>query len=434
MKSISPGKKEEERRSTGLNRRSLLTRLGAAALFAGFSFPEESLQAGALPSKELLKRDPDRYWARIRSRQFVLPEWRVFLNPGSLGPMPRPVLKAVFDSLTQVAEYTSDQTVRWGYETLEKDRVEMAEFLKCSKEELAFTHNCTEAMSYIAAGLELKAGDEVLTTNQEHGSGTACWRLKAARAGVVLREVAIPVTPREPGELIAPLVAAMGPKTRVISFSGVTTTTGLIMPVREICRAARERGVISVVDGAHMDGQIPVNLHQLECDYFAGSPHKWLFAPPGCGLLFGRGEMLDRLWPSVVSSGWDNKEGLHAARFMMIGTNNRSTIDGMMAGLRFFKSLGEEEIYARIHDLAKYARNEAARRSYLEIVTPDDSQFYGSILSIKFKPEKLDPVWAALRAKQVYVLGGQRLRLSFHVHTRRSDIDTFFKICDGILA
>lgn len=266
------------------------------------------------------------------------------------------------------------------------------------------------------------------------GGGTACWRLKAARAGVVLREIAIPVTPRRPDELMAPLVAAMGPKTRVISFSGLTTTTGLIMPVREICRAARERGVISVVDGAHMDGQIPVNLHELECDYFAGSPHKWLFAPPGCGLLYGRGEMLDHLWPSIVSSGWDNKEGLRGARFMMVGTNSRSTIDGMMAGLRFFKSLGEEEIYARIHHLAKYARSEAARRPYLEVVTPDDSRFYGSILSIRFKQEKLDPVWAALRAKRVYVLGGQRLRLSFHVYTRRSDIDTFFQVCDGILA
>jgi isopenicillin-N epimerase len=312
--------------------------------------------------------------------------------------------------------------------------VEMAEFLKCRPEELAFTHNCTEAMSYIAGGLELKAGDEIIITNQEHGSGTACWKLKAARVGVVIREVPIPVTPRVPEELIEPLVGAMGPKTKVISFSGVTTTTGLILPVKQICRVARERGVLSVVDGAHMDGQIPVDLHELECDYFAGSPHKWLFAPPGCGLLYGRGDMLDRLWPCVVSSGWDNKNGLHAARFMMIGTNNRANIDGMIAGLRFFKKLGEEEIYGRIHELARYARGEAAKRTYLEVVTPEDSRFFGSILSIKFKSDKLDAVWAGLKAKRVYVLGGQRLRLSFHIHTRRSDIDTFFKICDGVLS
>lgn len=420
-------------RSGGLNRRGLLRRLAAASMFAGFAFQPEELEAGPLPSPDLLKRDPDRYWSRIRSQQFLLPDWRVFLNPGSLGVMPRPVLKEVIESMTRVAEYATDQTFRWGYETLENERVEMAEFLKCRPEELAFTHNCTEAMSYIAGGLELKAGDEIIITNQEHGSGTACWKLKAARVGVVIREVSIPVTPRVPEELIEPLVGAMGPKTKVISFSGVTTTTGLILPVKQICRVARERGVLSVVDGAHMDGQIPVNLHELECDYFAGSPHKWLFAPPGCGLLYGRGDMLDRLWPCVVSSGWDNKNGLHAARFMMIGTNNRANIDGMIAGLRFFKKLGEEEIYGRIHELARYARGEAAKRTYLEVVTPEDSRFFGSILSIKFKTDKLDAVWAGLKAKRVYVLGGQRLRLSFHIHTRRSDIDTFFKICDGVL-
>lgn len=131
----------------------------------------------------MLNRDPDRYWTRIRSQQFLLPEWRVFLNPGSLGPMPRPVLKAVFDSLTRVAEFASDQTVRWGYETLDEERVEMAAFLKCRKEELAFTHNCTEAMSYIAAGLELKAGDEVLTTNQEHGGGNGLLEVEGRTSG-----------------------------------------------------------------------------------------------------------------------------------------------------------------------------------------------------------------------------------------------------------
>jgi selenocysteine lyase/cysteine desulfurase len=192
--------------------------------------------------------------------------------------------------------------------------------------------------------------------------------------------------------------------------------------------------VITVVDGAHMDGQVPVNLNELGCDYFAGSPHKWLFAPPGCGLLYGRDDALDRLWPCIVSSGWDNKAGLRSARFMMVGTNNRSTIDGMIAGVRFLKKLGEEVVYDRMHQLARWVLSEAKQRSYLEIVTPDDARFFQAMVSIRFKTDKLEALWPALKESKICVLGGQRLRLSLHIHTRRTDIEKFFEVCDRILA
>ena len=103
-----------------------------------------------------------------------------------------------------------------------------------------------------------------------------------------MRVVNIPVAPREPADITDRLISAIGPRTRVLSFSGITSPTGLILPAKQICAAAREKEVITVVDGAHMDGQIPVNLHDLGCDTFAGSPHKWMFAPAGCGLLYGR--------------------------------------------------------------------------------------------------------------------------------------------------
>ncbi|MFM8357465.1 MAG: aminotransferase class V-fold PLP-dependent enzyme, partial [Verrucomicrobiota bacterium] len=335
--------------------------------------------------------------------------------------------------LTRGAEYATDTVPRWGYETLDAERAEMAAFLGCGRDALAFTHTCTEAMSFIAAGLELQPGDEVLTTNQEHGSGLSPWRLRAARSGIVVREVEIPVSPREPAELLDRLVQAIGPRTRVLSFSGITSPTGLVLPAREICQAARARGLVTVVDGAHMDGQMPVDLESLGCDYFTGSPHKWLFAPPGCGLLYGRGDALHRLWPSVATAGWDNRDGLKSARFMMIGTNNRSTIDGMIAGLRFLRALGEEAVYARQHALARHALAEARRRPYLEAVTPDDPRFYRAMISIRFKPAELEPLWAALRRENIGTLGGPRLRISTHIHTRRSDLDRFFQVCDRVL-
>ena len=309
----------------------------------------------------------------------------------------------------------------------------MADFLGCAKEELAFTHNCTEAMSFIAHGLDLKTGDEVVMTDQEHGGGSSCWRVKAARTGTVVREVPIPITPTEPGELVDRLISAIGPRTRVLSFSGITSPTGLILPTQQICQAARDKGVITVVDGAHMDGQIPVNLHDLGCDYFAGSPHKWMFAPAGCGLLYGRGDFLDRLWPSVVASGWDNKQDLHAARFMMVGTNNRAIFDGMMEGLRFLKRLGPELVYARTHYLAQLVLEQARRRKCFEAVTPDDSRFFHAIVSLNCNARNADALPAAMRANNINAITGPRFRISTHIHSRPSDIEKLFDLCDTVL-
>lgn len=436
--------------ASSLNRRAALRRIALGGAGAGVgmgawtaspvvaapadaSAPPRGQPIPALPDPGLRARDPEAYWTRVRREQFLLPDDRAFLNPGSLGVMPRPVLQAVFDSLTRGAEYASDAVPRWGYESLEPERAEMASFLGCGPDELAFTHNCTEAMSFIAAGLDLKAGDEVLTTNQEHGSGISCWRVKAARVGVVVREVEIPLAPREPAELLERLQAAMGPRTRVLSFSGVTSPTGLVLPSREICEAARARGILTVLDGAHMDGQMPVNLRDLGCDYFAGSPHKWLFAPAGCGLLYGRGDALDRLWPTVATGGWDNRAGLKSARFMMIGTNNRSTIDGMIAGVRFLKALGEEAAYQRQQELSRHVLHAARQRAYIETVTADDPRLYRAMVSIRFKPEKLEPLWSEMRNANIGVLSGQRIRISSHVHTRKADIDRFFAVCDRVL-
>ena len=361
-------------------------------------------------------------------------KWRAFLNNGSLGVVSKPVFADIVDYLQRSAELNVDHYPRWGYETLDEEREEMAAFLGCHKDELAFTHNCTEAMNIVANGLDLKEGDEVLLTDQEHTGGTACWEMKAARFGIKVRKVPIPVAPQDPAEISERLISAIRPRTRVVSFSGITTKTGLILPVRQICKAARAKGVITVVDGAHMNGQIPVDLHDLGCDYFAGSPHKWMFAPAGCGILYGRPEMLDRLWPSIVSGGWNNKEQLKAARFMRIGTNNRAIIHGMMAGLRFLKSLGPENVYRRMGALSRLIIRHAKNRSYLELVSSADPRMYNALVTIRFKTETPERFPRTLQEKNFWVLGGRQMRLSSHVHTRPRDIEEFFEIADDVLA
>ncbi|HET8548335.1 MAG TPA: aminotransferase class V-fold PLP-dependent enzyme [Bryobacteraceae bacterium] len=386
----------------------------------------------ALPSPALLRRDPELYWKRIRADQFLLPEWRVYLNNGSLGVPPKSVLAAVQESLTRGASLVDDHYPRWGYETLDDLRTELAAWLGCGKDELALTHNATEAMSTIANGLDLKAGDEVVITDQEHPSGRNPWLLKQARYGISVREVPIPLPPKSPDQLADLITSAIGPRTRVLSFSGITTTTGLITPVRQICEAARAKGVISVVDGAHMNGQIPLRISEFNCDFFAGSPHKWLFAPPGCGLLYIRESMLDRLWPNVETGGWDDRT-LKAGRFMRYGTNNISIFDGLRAGLRFHQALGPEVIFDRIHSLAQGVRKQAAARTYVELLTPGDERMYGAMVTFRIRRGDTKPLFEACARRRIWISGGaDRVRISTHIHTRPADVEAFFTTLDEV--
>lgn len=385
-----------------------------------------------LPDPALLEKDPEKYWLQVRREQFLLPGWRAFLNNGSLGVAPRPVVRAVTEYLETAAALVHDEYPRWGYEDLDAERAEMAAFVGCRKEELAFTHCATDSMNVIAHGIDLKAGDEVLLTDHEHPSGIAPWMLRAQRHGITVREVKLPHPPQSPEQWADILISSIGPRTRVLSFSGILSPTGVLMPVREICRDARAKGALTVVDGAHMNGQVPLRLAELECDYFAGSPHKWMFAPAGCGLLYIREEHLDRHWPLVVTGDWDRKD-LKAARFMKIGTNNRAIIGGMMAGKRFLESLGPEKVYARIHELARRVYAMAKQRPYLKLLTPEDDRMYGALVTMTF-PEnfRFDELWRKARERRIWLYGGQRLRISTPIHLRMSDIEAAFELFDEV--
>jgi len=180
-----------------------------------------------------------------------------------------------------------------------------------------------------------------------------------------------------------------------------------------------------LVDGAHVHGQIRMPISELGCDYFAGSPHKWMFAPAGCGFLYIREENLERLWPHTVTGQWDNKQ-IKAARFQMMGTNNRAIFEGLMAGVRFSNQLGQDRIYARIHQLARMVYEKARNVPYLELLTPQDDRMYGSLVTFRFKDKKPDAFFEACRKKRIWTTGSPTLRVSAHVHTRPADIELLF--------
>lgn len=411
-----------------MNRREVIRNLGLTAALFGLPASAAAGKVQALPSGGMFTEDPEQYWNTLRDDQFVLPGKRAFLNTGSLGVAPRPVLKAVNDYLEHSAALTTEERYpRWGYETLDEYRTAMSAYVGCKKDELAFVHNATEAMAVIAGGMPLEHGDEVLITDQEHPSGRCPWQVREARGEISVREVALPMPPDNPQQLLDVVVSAIGPKTRVLSFSGITSPTGLLMPIREICDAARERGVITVVDGAHMAGQVDYRIDDMHCDYYAGSPHKWLFAPAGSGLLYINEERLDHHYPVVATAGWDDKS-LKAGRFMRFGTNNRAIFVGMMAGLEFAQAIGHERIYERIHDLSQDVYARAAELPYIDMRTPEDDRMYGSLVTfqIELPEKKLERLWQLCDERMIFTTRNAHLRVSTHIHTRRSDLDLFF--------
>jgi isopenicillin-N epimerase len=414
-----------------MRRRELLKKGAYAATLVGLPISSSQSSAQPLPNETLFRQAPDTYWLRIRQEQFLLPDWRVFLNTGGLGVAPRPVLDSIAHHLNLAATLVGDDLLYWGGPAHDDIRLELATFFGCRLQELALTHNTTEGMNIVANGLDLKIGDEVLMTDQEHPGGSSCWLQKQDRFGVAVRQVKIPLPSQSSEDIADRVVSAIGPRTRVLSFSGITSPTGLVLPVRSICDAARAKGVITLVDAAHMPGQVALNFHDLGCDFLACSPHKWMLTTSGCGLFYGREEMLERLWVNVAAGGWDQRTA-KAGRFQLVGTNNLAIIQGMISALRFLQELTPERVYSRIHQLAREVFERGQKVTTLEVLTPDDDRMFAGMVTFRIKSQSAARFWNLCRQRRIWLLPGQatpgdRIRVSTHIHTRKRDLDLLFQ-------
>ncbi len=428
-----------------LHRRQFIKRAAVAAALLGVPLKRAeqlfSQQAPALPSQDLYSSDPDRYWAELR-RQWLLAADRINLNCGSVGCTPLPVLRAMIDHLLYAEEFREPAYPWFGYEEnthLRELRDALAAFLHVKRDELAIVRNATEANNVVTNGLDLKPGDEVLLTDQEHPGGRCAWEQKSARFGVKLNYVTLPKPPASVEQIVELFERALTPQTRIIFFSHITTVTGVILPAKEICAMARRRGVLTHVDGAHTIGQIPLDLHDLRCDFYGTSPHKWLMAPKGTGTLFIREELLERLWVNIATVDWRNYD-LKAYRFSTVGTSNLSVMVGLKAALDFHQTLGPERVYARIHQLAGQVRERIARYPKIHTVNASTDPFYAGLVS--FEPVPPVPPGSATgglkrvadecAARNIRIAGGpERIRIATHIFTQPTELAAFYDALDA---
>lgn len=419
-----------------VSRRGFLSSVGGVAGTLGLAPRLESLLEGAppqLPASSLYEKDEEAYWSELR-KQFLIPADEVYLNNGTVGSSPRPVLKAVFDSYEEserMAQADPEDYPIWGYASWNQYRDPLAEFVGCKRDEIALLRNATEANSYIANGVDLKAGDEVLMTDQEHPGGEHPWNLRAKRYGIVLKKVTLPKPVPNAAAVLNLFSDAITPKTRVIFFSHITTLTGVVLPAKELCALARSKGILSAVDGAHVTGMMKLNLHDLGCDMYTSSPHKWLQAPKGSGFLYVRDEVIDRLWNTIATEGWDDVK-IRAERFQRIGSSNVPALAGLRAAIDLANQIGIDRIEKRHRAMADYIHAEMMKRGAQSWTSPDPALRCG-IATVTVAPVKMPELENALwKEKKIRIRGAapHKVRLSTPYYLLRKDIDRFLASFD----
>lgn len=419
-----------------LDRRRFLSAgssLAAALTLPGRLFAQLQAAPATLPDSSLYQRDQDAYWAELR-KQFLIPFDEIYLNNGTVGSSPAPVLRAIFDGYTQTEKMDQQDPEDypiWGYAAWNQFRDPLADFAGCKRDEIALVRNATEANGYIANGIDMNPGDEVLMTDQEHPGGLQPWRLRAKRYGVVIKTVALPKPPKDASQILNLFNDAITPRTRVIFFSHITTVTGVVLPAKEICALARSKNILSAVDGAHVTGMMRLNLQDLGCDMYSSSPHKWLQATKGTGFLYVRDEVIDRIWNTIATEGWDEPE-LRAERFQRIGSSNVPALWGLLAAINFANGIGMERIERRHRELCDYILAQMMNRGAESWTSPDPA-LRCAIATVNVPPlKRMEMETWMWNTHKIRIRGGEpsKLRLSTPYYLQKKDIDRFLETFD----
>ncbi len=377
-----------------------------------------------------LNPSDERFWSFVRD-QFPLSRERVYLNTGGLGASPYPVIEEVksrMDDLETICE-TGHTDELW-----KSIKADVAAILGCDPLEVAFTRNTTEGINIVANGISWKRGDEVILTTHEHVGNALTWLGLKEREGIVLRLFEPSVdSAQENLDRVGRLISR---RTRMISIPHVVTTTGLILPVKEIGNLARSKGILYLVDGAQTAGMMPLDVHAMGCDAYATSGHKWLLGPKETGLLYVRRQSLDHIQAKHIgaysSNEFDFLKGsltlFPGAQRYEYGTVSIPLRCGLWAGIRFLQRIGMDTVWQRDRALAGSFFEEARRIPGVRLLSPENPDLRSALVTFvherKTNMEVQEHLTALkLRTRAVGEGGLAALRVSFHLYNNFDDVE-----------
>lgn len=355
---------------------------------------------------------------------FLLDREVIFLNHGSFGACPRPVFEAYQRWQLELERQPVEFLGRRAPTLLAEARAGLAAYLGVDAEEVVYFPNPTTAINMVARSLDLQPGDEILGTDHEYGAMDRTWRFICRQTGARYVRQPIPLPLEDENQIVAALWQGVTERTRALFLSHITSPTALIFPVAEICRRAREAGLLTIVDGAHVPGHIPLNLAELGADLYTGACHKWLCAPKGAAFLFARREIQDWLDPLVVSWGYESEKPgpcQYVDYHEWQGTRDLAAFLAVPEAIEFQARHGWDEIRRRCHALASQTRARLQALTGLEPICPDSPAWFGQMAAARL-PDGVD-----VETLQKRLYGNFRIEIPLHCWNGRPLIRASFQ-------
>ena len=397
---------------------------GSAALFADPVWAREYGQAPA--SSPAIGSTGEAFWKSVRE-QFVMPPDLGVLNAANLCPASRPVLEALKRESDSVDRDPSAQNRARLSGEKENLRKTLAAFLRATPEEIVITRNTSEANNMVSSGVELKTGDEVIIFQDNHPSNQTAWNEKAKRFGFTV--ITIPQKNPHPGmeHYIDAYTKAITPRTKLISFTHLSSSVGDLFPAKELCRLARDRGILSLVDGAQSFGLLDVNLTDISPDFYTGSAHKWPCGARECGVLYINARAHKQIWPSIYSA-YPGAVGI-SRTFESFGQRDEATMIAFRNALEFQTKVGREAIEKRSRALTQQLIAGLSQLPEVKVWTSPNPSLNAAVVS--FMPGSINPprLGQALYEKDKIGTAGRGmgdrggLRASPHFYNTPEEID-----------
>jgi selenocysteine lyase/cysteine desulfurase len=370
------------------------------------------------------------FWFEIQ-QAFSVTRGIINLNNGGVSPSPRLVTEALVRYQWQQEDataYTMWQILEPQIETI---RSGLAEMFGCDREEIAVTRNASESLEILLMGMDLKSGDEILTTTQDYPRMLTTLRQRELREGLKLKLVKIPIPPQNLNEIADAFAKGITNRTRVILISHMINITGQITPVKAVCELARSKGIEVIVDGAHSFAQFNFKHNDLGCDYFGTSLHKWLFAPKGTGLLYVKRDKIEKIWPLMAA---EKKQATDIRKFEEIGTHSAAPHLAIGEAILFHNGIGGERKEQRLRYLSRYWMNNLKALPNVRFNTSFDDTMSCAIGNVHIEGADPAAVGSYLMSKHkiftVAIIHDEfkGLRITPNVYTRLDELDRFCEV------